>query len=307
MRYYTLNQYFRDRFGEKVFKISINTGLTCPNRDGSKGFDGCIYCDNSSFVFTDDVGIVHQVRNGITRLLKKGVKKFAIYFQSYSNTYCSDEYFYAMVEESLIDDRIVAIFVGTRPDVINDNKLKFLSMLSEKYDVFIEYGLQSSKDETLKFVKRGHTVKDFEKAVYLTKSYGLKVVTHLIFGLPYENKNDMINTACYVAKLGIDGVKFHHLHIVKGTALAEMYLNKQLGDFEVLSEQEYIKILAFSLAHLPKNMIILRLVGDAPDNMVIAPKWLTKKSLFIEKLNKFMLEQDLYQGKYYNENHYSDR
>ncbi|ADR19226.1 TIGR01212 family radical SAM protein [Calditerrivibrio nitroreducens] len=295
---YTLNQYFKEKFGEKVYKISIDAGLTCPNRDGTKGEGGCIYCDNSSFVFTKGYSIKDQVLKGIERLVKKGVNRFVIYFQSYSNTYCNDEYFIDMIKESLIDDRIVGIFIGTRPDVINEKKLQFLTQLIDRYDIFMEYGLQSAHDKTLKFINRGHSVDDFEKAVLLTKSFGLKITTHLILGLPYETKSEMIDSTKYVASLGIDAVKFHHLHIVKGTKLAELYIKNQLKGFKLLTEDEYIELLAEGISYLKKDTIIARLVGDAPKNLLIAPDWPKNKADFTNKFYSYLKNHDIFQGKY---------
>lgn len=295
---YTLNQYFKEKFGEKVYKISIDAGLTCPNRDGTKGEGGCIYCDNSSFVFTEGYSIKDQVLKGIERLVEKGVNRFVIYFQSYSNTYCNDEYFIDMIKESLIDDRIVGIFIGTRPDVINEKKLNFLSQLIDRYDIFMEYGLQSAHDKTLNFINRGHSVDDFEKAVLLTKSFGLKITTHLILGLPYETKSEMIDSIKYVAGLGIDAVKFHHLHIVKGTKLAELYTKNQLEGFKLLTEDEYIELLAEGISYLKKDTIIARLVGDAPKNLLIAPDWPKNKADFTNKFYSYLKNHDIFQGKY---------
>lgn len=295
---YTLNQYFKEKFGEKVYKISIDAGLTCPNRDGTKGEGGCIYCDNSSFVFTEGYSIKDQVLKGIERLVEKGVNRFVIYFQSYSNTYCNDEYFINMIKESLIDDRIVGIFIGTRPDVINEKKLQFLTQLIDRYDIFMEYGLQSAHDKTLNFINRGHSVDDFEKAVLLTKSFGLKITTHLILGLPYETKSEMIDSIKYVAGLGIDAVKFHHLHIVKGTKLAELYIKNQLKGFKLLTEDEYIELLAEGISYLKKDTIIARLVGDAPKNLLIAPDWPKNKADFTNKFYSYLKNHDIFQGKY---------
>ncbi len=298
MLYYTLNQYFKDKFGEKVYKISLDAGFTCPNRDGTKGLGGCIYCDNSSFVFTEGENIEEQIKNGILRLSKKGINLFVLYFQSYSNTYCSDEHFINLIKSSLIDERIVGIFIGTRPDVINREKLEFLAHLKEKYDIFMEYGLQSAHDKTLEFINRGHTVREFIDAVEMTKSFGLKITTHLILGLPYETKDDMLESVRFISELNIDAVKFHHLHIVKNTKLADLYLNGGLCDFRLLTEDEYIDILAEGLGYLKKNAIIARLIGDAPKEILIAPDWPKSKVAFLNKLDRYMLSHNLFQGKY---------
>jgi radical SAM protein (TIGR01212 family) len=298
MLYYSLNQYLKDKFGKKVYKISVDAGLTCPNRDGTKGEGGCIYCDNNSFVFNNGKNISEQVEKGITRLSKKKINNFIIYFQSYSNTYCPDKLFEKMVHDALIDERIVGIFVGTRPDVINTTKLNFLSNLKNKYEIFLEYGLQSAHDKTLQFINRGHTVKEFSDAVKLTKSYDLKVTAHLILGLPYEKKEDMLESIRFLSDVGIDAIKFHHLHIVKGTKLAELYLNKKLYNFNLLTEDEYIEILAEGISLLKKDIIIARLIGDAPKDMLIAPDWPKNKLEFLNKFENYMKVKNLFQGKF---------
>jgi radical SAM protein (TIGR01212 family) len=205
-----------------------------------------------------------------------------------------------MIKESLIDDRIVGIFIGTRPDVINEKKLQFLSQLTNRYDIFMEYGLQSSHDKTLKFINRGHSVEDFEKAVLLTKSFGIKITTHLILGLPYETKSEMIYSVKYLAGLGVDAVKFHHLHIVKGTKLAELYLKNQLEGFKLLTEDEYIELLADGISYLKKDTIIARLVGDAPKELLIAPDWPKNKSDFTNKFYTYLKKHNIFQGKQYS-------
>jgi len=180
MYYYTLSDYLKQKFNTRVFKIPVDAGLTCPNRDGSKGVGGCIYCDNSSFVFASKGTVEEQVKEGIRRLERRNISRYIVYFQSYSNTYCSDEQFKELVLTSLIDERIVGLYIGTRPDVVNENKLRFLSQFTDKYDIFMEYGLQSIHDTTLLFINRGHLYTDFEKAVNMTKNYNIKITTHII-------------------------------------------------------------------------------------------------------------------------------
>ncbi|MCA1927493.1 MAG: TIGR01212 family radical SAM protein, partial [Calditerrivibrio sp.] len=270
MRYFTLNRYLKQKFGEKVSKVAVDVGLTCPNRDGLKGWGGCIYCDNSSFVFVNGLTIEEQISNRIKKLSEKGIHKYLLYFQSYSNTYCSDEQFYKMISSSLIDDRIVGIHIGTRPDVVSDEKLKFLSDLNDKYEIFMEYGLQSSHNKTLELINRGHSYEEFVDTVYRTKSYGLKITVHLILGLPGEDYGMMMETVQKISRLPIDSVKFHHLHILKNTKIEKLFID---GAFELISEDEYIKTLADSLTLLKEDVIISRLVGDAPEELLIAPDW----------------------------------
>lgn len=296
MRYFTLNRYLKQKFGEKVSKISIDAGLTCPNRDGLKGTGGCIYCDNSSFVFVNGVTVEEQVNSGIKRLYEKGINRYLLYFQSYSNTYCSDEQFYKMILSALIDDRIVGIHIGTRPDVVSDEKLKFLADFNNRYEIFMEYGLQSSHNKTLELINRGHSYEEFVETVYRTKSYGLKVTVHLILGLPGENYDMMMETVRRISMLPIDSVKFHHLHILKNTKIEQLFIAKM---FEMISEDEYIKILADSLTLLKGDLIISRLIGDAPKELLVAPEWPISKNNFLNRFNHYMEINNLFQGMNY--------
>lgn len=295
--YYSLNDYFKQKFKEKVYKISLDSGFNCPNRDGTKGVGGCIYCNNESFVNIEGNGVKEQVHNAINRLSERGIKKYILYFQAHSNTYGSLEDIKRSIELALIDNNIVGIYIGTRPDTIDEDKLKYLSSLNNKYDVFLEYGLQSMHDKTLEFINRGHTLKDFEHAFFLTKHMGLKVCVHIIFGLPYETRDMMLETVSCLANLGIDAIKFHHLQIVKNTKLADIY-NK--SPFTLYTEEEYIEIIAKSLGVLSPEVIIARLIGSTKKDLLIAPDWPISTVDFLNKLKSFMIHNKIYQGKYYN-------
>jgi radical SAM protein (TIGR01212 family) len=296
--FYSLNDYLRKKYNEKVYKITIDAGFSCPNRDGTKGKGGCIYCNNDAFVNIDGNSIKDQVYNGIKRLRERGVKKYIVYFQSYSNTYGSLEEIKKRIEAALIDKNIVGIYIGTRPDVIDKDKLMYFSHLNRQYDIFIEYGLQSKHDKTLNYINRGHGLIDFENAFLLTKSIGLKVCAHIIFGLPCETKEMMLETVKYLAKLGIDAIKFHHLQIVENTKLAEIYKE---NPFSLLTENDYIKILAESLSLLPGDVIISRLVGSTRKDLLIAPKeWPNSTVDFLNKFETYMINNNIYQGKFYD-------
>ncbi|MDY6820079.1 MAG: TIGR01212 family radical SAM protein [Deferribacterota bacterium] len=294
--YYSLSDYLKDKFGEKAYKISVDAGFSCPNRDGSKGYGGCIYCNSDAYVFTKGVDIETQVLNGIKRLKEKGINKYIIYFQANSNTYGDIDLIKEKIESSLIDSGIVGIYIATRPDVVNSEKLDYLSSLSKDYDLFLELGLQSMHNKTLRFINRGHSLLDFERAYLEAKKRGIKVCVHIIFGLPNETYEMMYETVKYLSSLKIDSIKFHHLQVVKDTKLADYYNG---GELILLKEDDYIELVSQSLTLLPKNVIISRLVGASNSELLISPKWPINTTSFLNKLKKFMLENNLYQGKYY--------
>lgn len=290
---YKFNEYLKNRFGEKVWKIPVEAGFTCPNRDGLKGDHGCIYCSVDSFDGSEQGTIAEQVHLRIDKLKKRKINKYIVYFQSYSNTYCDTATLKERVESSLVDSGIVAVHIGTRPDVIDREKLAYLKELNSKYEVVIEYGLQSSSDDTLKLINRGHTVQDFINAVKLTHEYGLRVCAHVIFGLPNDSREDMLESVRILNTLKVHSVKFHHLHIVKETKLAEMY---EAGEAGVLSVDEYLDILSDALSILDKEIVVARLSGDAAGDTLIAPIWGISKGELEQKLIKIMSEKGFSQG-----------
>jgi radical SAM protein (TIGR01212 family) len=291
--YYTLGEYLRERFGKKVWKVTVDAGFTCPNRDGAKGFGGCVYCNNDSFANVSAGSIAEQVKAGISRLRKKRIDAFIIYFQAYSNTYGSLGEIREKIEGSLVDEGIVSLHIGTRPDTVDAAKLDWLAEINKKYEVVMEYGLQSSNPAALELINRGHTAEDFSEAVRLTHERGLKVCAHIILGLPGDSLEDMKNTVRFVSSLRVHSVKFHHLHIVKNTVLAEMYEN---GEALVMTPEEYADILAECISLLPEKTVIARIMGDASGDTLIAPKWNISKSGFSALLEKTMRDRGLVQG-----------
>lgn len=293
LRYKNLSSYYKQAYGEKVKKISVDAGFTCPNRDGKKGVGGCIYCNVDSFVHVEKGDIQRQVELKIAKYRKKGVNKFSVYFQSYSNTYGDIDKIVNCIEESLVDEDIVEIAIGTRPDVLEDEKLHGIKSRFDKYDIVFELGLQSIHNETLKFINRGHTFEEFDKTFDRVKKYGFKVCVHIIFGLPFETENMMFETSKYLGLKSPDFVKFHHLHVIKGTKLAELYLD---GKITLLTEDEYIKILSESIRLLNKSTVVSRVVGDSPKAITLAPNWPESKSKFLENLHLYLNVRDIYQG-----------
>lgn len=294
----TLNDYLQDTYGGKVWKVPVDAGFTCPNRDGNKGRGGCAYCNVDSFTMVGADTIRDQVINGTDRLKKRNINKYIIYFQSYSNTYSDVDTMMERIESALCADGIVALHIGTRPDVIDDEKLARLAELNKKYDIVIEYGLQSANDNTLKLINRGHGVDDFIRAVRLTHQYGIKTCAHIIFGLPGDTEDDMMASVDLCSSLGVHSVKFHHLHVVKGTPLAQMYL---AGQFDILPLDRYTAILAKAISRLRPGMVVSRLLGDAANDTLIAPRWEISKGEFTQMLVKYMTENGLYQGSAFNE------
>jgi len=291
--FFKLSEYLTGRFGEKVWKVPVDAGFTCPNRDGFKGEGGCIYCSVDSFDGSESGDIASQVKTRIEKLKKRNINKYIIYFQSYSNTYGSVDIIKERIGAALFDEGIVAVHIGTRPDVIDRVKLEYFQELNNKYEIVIEYGLQSSNDDTLLAINRGHSVRDFEYAVRLTHEYGIKTCAHVIFGLPGDTREDMINSVKLINKLGVHSVKFHHLHVVKGTKLAEMYLK---GQFSPMDEDTYIEILSESIGRLGKDIVIARIVGDAAGETLIAPDWPKNKGAFEQKLVRYMEGLNIRQG-----------
>lgn len=294
MRYYSLNNYYKKKYGGKVRKISIDAGFTCPNRDGLKGVGGCIYCDVSSFVHVPDGGVARQAMIQIEKFKKKGVDKFSLYFQSYSNTYGDIKDIIAKIDEALIDDGIVEIAIGTRADVVENYKLDEIKKRYSKYDIVFELGLQSKHNSTLNLINRGHTFEDFDDTLDRVKSYGFKVCAHVILGLPFETEEMILETIKYLSDKRVDFIKFHHLHVLKGTKLEKMFMK---SEFKLLGEDKYIQILSDAIKILDRDIVISRLVGDSPKEITVAPDWPESKLIFLNKLNDYLEKNDIYQGK----------
>jgi radical SAM protein (TIGR01212 family) len=283
--FYSLNDYLKEKYGRKVRKVSVDAGFTCPNRDGFKGEGGCAYCNVDSFTNHIQTDISNQVRCRTEKLRSQGIDTFILYFQSYSNTYADVATIRERIDKALVDEGIVSIYIGTRPDVIDEEKLVYFAELAKRYEVMIEYGLQSANDNTLKIINRGHSVADFTDAVRLTHKYGIKTCAHIIFGLPGDSFEDMMRSVELCVELGIHSVKFHHLHVVKNTPMADWYYK---GTLNLLTEEQYIEILAEGIARLKPEMVVARLIGDAAGDTLIAPLWGQNKSAFTQKLTKYM-------------------
>ena len=301
-RYYDLNSYLRELFGCRVQKIPLDAGLACPNRDGLVSTGGCIYCNSrgsGTGAMREGLSITAQVIRGKEFLKKRyKAKKFIAYFQSFSNTYGPHERLKGLYEEALAVDDIVGLSIGTRPDCIDESMLTILEGYTRDYLIWIEYGLQSIHDRTLTFINRGHDVKCFKGAVELTRNRGIKICTHVILGLPFEDRDDMLATAGAVAAMGIDGIKIHLLYVIKGTRMERLYLE---GRYRCLEQEEYIDLVCDFLELLPPDMVIQRLTGDPHPAELVAPEWSLRKNETISVIKKILATRDSWQGKRFNQ------
>ena len=275
----------------------MNAGFTCPNRDGTKGTGGCIYCAPETLIpssYNESLSIKEQLHKGIEYIKKRhGAKKFISYFQINTNTYAPIAELESIYRQGIDHPDVVGLTVSTRPDCVSDEVLDLLKELSKEKFLYLELGLQSSHNKTLKLINRCHTVEDFTDTVKRAKERDIPVCAHVILGLPGEKKEDMLNTARFLADLGIWGIKLHHIHIHKSTRLEEMY-NK--GDFKPLGLDEYAELAVDFLQEMPKDVIIHRLCGDTSRRFLAAPEWSVNKFVILDRINRILEEKNTYQG-----------
>ena len=297
-RYNKLNEYLKNKFGERTLKICVDGGFTCPNRDGSVSKNGCIFCSErgSGDHICAEKSITNQVERYFKSYRSDRANKFIAYFQNFTNTYDSIENLKKKYDAALIDDRIVGLQVATRPDCINEDVCKLLASYTDKYYVCVELGLQTSNEQTAKFINRGYENAVFTAAVALLKQYGIDVVVHIMIGLPDETMNDLANTVNFVNKHSIDGIKIHNVYVVKNTVLSHLYYK---GLYSPMNFEDYLESLVYVITHLRPNIVIHRISGDAPKDLLIAPEWNMHKKWVLNGLDKFLRERDLVQGVYY--------
>jgi uncharacterized protein len=296
-RYRSVSSWLKETFGEPVRKINLDAGLGCPNRDGTVGHNGCIYCNprgSGTGAQSQGLSIAEQVEQGSSFLSKRyKCRKFIAYFQSFTNTYGPVDYLERIYREAVERPEIVALAVGTRPDCVPDTVLDLLAEHALTRAVWVEYGLQSIHGRTLDLVNRGHTADAFFDAVGRTRSRGILAVAHLILGLPGESVSDMIETAKAVAAAGVHGVKLHPLYVIQGTVLESMY---QRGEYHVMTEEEAMEATLAVLQALPREMVIHRLTSDPHAEELVAPLWMLDRTGVRNRLNKMMEERDFRQG-----------
>ncbi|MBF0211720.1 MAG: TIGR01212 family radical SAM protein [Desulfamplus sp.] len=305
-KYLDYNSYLKSLYGERVQKIVVDAGLNCPNRDGSIAKGGCIYCNSSgsgSGLWSKGLSITEQIELGRKAMSRRyNAKKFLVYFQSYTNTYTTCESMRAMYDEAIGVDGVVGMAIGTRPDCIDQEKIDLIASYTDKYLVWLEYGLQSSHNSTLKLINRGHDFKCFVDAVNLVNERNLKlgskinICAHVILGLPKETKEMMLKTAHIIGELGIDGVKIHLLYVIKETALETMW---KRGDYCCMTQNEYVDAVCDFIEHLPKNIVIQRVTGDPHPDELVAPTWALDKQTTFNMIQQIFEKRGSWQGKFF--------
>ncbi|MGL5151915.1 MAG: TIGR01212 family radical SAM protein [Clostridium sp.] len=296
-RYHSLNYFLRNKFGEKVFKISLDGGFTCPNRDGKVARGGCTFCSSSGsgdYAGSRALSIGQQFDDRKEMMEKKWKNgKCIAYFQAYTNTYAPVDVLRSKYEEALKQPNVVAMSIATRPDCIDEEIVELLSEISEKTYLMVELGLQTVSDEVARSFNRGYDLEVFERALNLLKNKNIDVVVHTILGLPGETKEDMLKTIDYVGHSGVEGIKFHLLHLMKNTKMADEYYEKP---FEFLTQEEYIDIICKGVSIIPQEMVVHRLTGDAPRSLLIGPMWSLKKWEVLNDIDKALEDRGIYQG-----------
>ncbi|RJP21394.1 MAG: TIGR01212 family radical SAM protein [Candidatus Abyssobacteria bacterium SURF_5] len=296
-RYYQFSEYLKERFGCKVYKVTIDAGFTCPNRDGKLGWGGCTYCNNKGFSANTRKApgpIAEQVRQGMEFMRRRyKAEKFIAYFQAYTNTYAPIEILRAYYDEALAFEDMVALSVGTRPDCVPESVLDLIESYRSSHEVWIEYGLQTIHDKTLRLINRGHDYAVFLDALDRTKQRDIKICVHVILGLPGESRDDMMATACAVGEMNIHSLKIHLMHVLKDTPIEKDYRE---GLFKALEFDEYIKLVCDFLECIPPTVSIQRLTADGPRTILLAPAWATEKGRTLAAIDAEFIRRNSRQG-----------
>ena len=307
-RYKHLNTYLKELFGERTLKICIDGGFTCPNRDGKCGTSGCIFCSSkgSGELINSEPNISNQITQYFQTYRSKRANKFISYFQNFTNTYNSVENLKKKYDSALIDDRIVALDIATRPDCINDDVAKLISSYMPKHKVFVELGLQTSNDNTAKIINRGYESSVFTDAVKILNKYNIPVICHIMVGLPNEQKlikvdnfdvfKAIVDTVNFINKHNISGLKIHSTYIVKNTVLNKLYEGNK---YKPITYEEYMSNLTYIITHINPEIIVHRISADPPEDLLVAPEWCLHKKWVLNGLDKLLKESDLHQGMFY--------
>lgn len=291
MEYLSFNKYLKDKFGQKVYKISLDGGFTCPNRDGKIDTRGCIFCSkggSGDFAQNRNLSITEQIESG-KKIVEKKIKsgKYIAYFQAFTNTYAPVEILRAKYSEAMNHPDIVALSIATRPDCLGDDVIELLDEMNKIKPVFVELGLQTIHSDSAKYIRRGYSLEVYNEAVKKLKNIGVNIVVHIILGLPNESEEDMLETVKYVCESGANGIKLQLLHIIARTDLAKDY---EKGLFKTLEFDEYVELIAKCVAIIPKNIVIHRLTGDGAKKDLIAPLWSADKKRVLNAINKALRE-----------------
>lgn len=302
-RYFSLDYYLKQQFGEKVYKVALDGGMTCPNRDGTLGDKGCIFCSaggSGDFAAPYKSSVTEQINGAIKGIRTSKQKKqkslvcnkFIAYFQSYTNTYAPVEYLRDLFTEAISHPSIVALSIGTRPDCLSTEILDLLEELNQIKPVWVELGLQTIHDKTAAFIRRGYPLSVFNEAVSNLSKRNIDIIVHLILGLPFETNKDILESVRYIGTLPIQGIKLQLLHVLKGTDLAH-----HLNEFKVLSLEEYIDLVIQCLEQLPQNIVVHRITGDGPRDLLLEPLWSMQKKHVMNEINRNLKLRDTWQGK----------
>lgn len=301
-RYHSLNYFLRNKFNEKIYKISLDGGFTCPNRDGKVAKGGCTFCSarGSGDYAGSRILSINEQFNDRKKMMEKKWKegKYIAYFQAYTNTYAPVEELRQKYEEAISQENVVALSIATRPDCLDDDVVDLLEDISKKTYLWVELGLQTINDESARNFNRGYDFEVFKEGIKKLQDRNIEVVVHTIFGLPGETKEDMLKTVDYVAHSGAQGIKFHLLHLMKGTQMVKQY---ESGELQLLSQEDYIDLICKGIAMIPQEMVVHRLTGDAPRESLIGPMWSLKKWEVLNAIDKALVDNDIYQGKNYVE------
>ncbi|CAK7039525.1 TIGR01212 family radical SAM protein [Fusobacterium varium] len=296
-RYNSLDNYFKNTFGEKIYKVSLDGGFTCPNRDGTLSTKGCIFCSESGsgdFAGSRRLSINEQIEEQLKLIENKFPSgKVIAYFQNFTNTYADVEYLRKIYYEALSHPRVIGLAIATRPDCLGENIIELLSEINNKYFLWVELGLQTINEEVAKIINRQYSLKTYEEAAEKLKSRNIKFVTHIIIGLPGEKENDSLDTALFSEKCGTWGIKIHLLHIIKNTKLETLYKKNEL---KIQKKDEYVKKVVKILQNISYNIVIHRLTGDGNRDTLIAPLWSLNKRDVLNSIEKEMKMENIYQG-----------
>ena len=299
-RYRSFGAFMRTKFGFTVYKVNVDAGFTCPNRDGTLGLSGCIYCNNDSFrpnSCKPTLSLAEQIGNGISHIKKRyKANKFVVYFQPYTNTYAPIETLRELYSEALKQPDILGLAIGTRPDAVDEQKISMLSELAQKHFILIEYGLQSIYDKSLSFINRGHDYAAFLKAVNMTRNRGIHIGAHLIAGFPTETRDEMLAMAEEISSLGIGFLKVHQLQVIKDTPLADMYKERP---FYTFGYEEYVDFIVDFIERTSPDIVFQRLFATAPDSILVAPDWGKSRHRMLSDIEKRLEARDTYQGSKY--------
>ena len=299
-RYYSLDSYIKQTFGEKLYKLALNGGMSCPNRDGTLGRGGCIFCSkggSGDFAADQKLSIPEQIQNAKELVCKKhSGSSYIAYFQAYTNTYATVSYLERIYKEAIQEPDIKVLSIATRPDCLPEETLDLLERINQQKPVWVELGLQTIHKSSSDFIRRGYELDVFEKAVYDLKKRGISVIVHTILYLPNETREMMLETISYLNKLPIDGIKLQLLHVLKGTDLADYYMS---NPFHLPDLEEYLETLGIMISHLRPDIVVHRITGDGPKSLLIAPLWTGNKRHVLNSIQKYFKNSDIRQGKDY--------